>query len=161
MNSTYSMPHTMNDSATGAAFVQRYADLYRAAKVMTGLGDTVKIVGLVSAGVIFMGWFLIAVAASQSFGGAVAFFMCLVIGVAFGALVGGVFFLLGVLISAQGQLLMAHADSAVHSSPFLSDQQRAAANVVAFHGSSGRRWLIGVRSTFADGWCERRFRGQH
>jgi len=132
MNSTYAMPHTVNDGATGAAFVQRYADLYRAAKVMTGLGDTVKVVGLVSAGVIFMVWFLMAVAASQGFGGAVAFFMCLVIGVAFGALVGGVFFLLGVLISAQGQLLMAHADSAVHTSPFLSDQQRAAAMTLPF-----------------------------
>jgi hypothetical protein len=131
------MPQTVNDGATGTAFVQRYADLYRAAKVMTGLGDTVKVVGLASAGVIFMVWFLMAVAASQGFGGAVAFFMCLVIGVAFGALVGGVFFLLGVLISAQGQLLISHADSAVHSSPFLSDQQRAAAMSLPFTAAVG------------------------
>jgi hypothetical protein len=132
MNSTYAMPQTVNDGATGTAFVQRYADLYRAARVMTGLGETVKVVGLVSAGVVFMVWFLMAVAAAQGFGGGLAFFMCLIIGVAFGALVGGVFFLLGVLISAQGQLLMSHADSAVHSSPFLSDQQRAAAMSLPF-----------------------------
>jgi hypothetical protein len=137
MNSTYAMPRTMADGATGTAFVQRYADLYRAAKVMTGLGDTVKVVGLVSAGVIFMVWFLMAVAAAQGFGGALAFFMCLIIGAAFGALIGGVFFLLGVLISAQGQLLMSHADSAVHSSPFLSDQQRAAAMSLPFTAAVG------------------------
>jgi hypothetical protein len=130
MNSTYSVP--MNDGAAGAAFVKRYADLYRAAKVMTGLGETVKIVGLVAAAIIFMVWFLVAIGAAQGLGGAVVFFMCLVVGGAFGALVGGLFFLLGVLISAQGQLLMSHADSAVHTSPFLSDQQRAAAMSLPF-----------------------------
>ena len=131
MDQTFSTPRTMNDG-TGSAFVRRYEDLYRAAKVMTGLGETVKVVGLVAAAIIFIVWFLVAVGASQGFGGVVAFFMCLVIGGAFGALVGGLFFLLGVLISAQGQLLMSHADAAVHTSPFLSDQQRAAAMSLPF-----------------------------
>ncbi|MGZ5483341.1 MAG: hypothetical protein ACXWID_15320 [Pyrinomonadaceae bacterium] len=92
--------------------------------------------------VIFVFWFILGVAASSSQGRsgfpdsasaaqsaaqAVAFFICVAIGVIFGALIGGLFFLLGVLISAQGQLLMAHADSAVHTSPFLTDEERASA----------------------------------
>jgi hypothetical protein len=126
----------------GSAFVQRYGDLYRAARVMVGLGNTIKMVGIGLASVIFVFWFIVGLAAtsqtqsSSPFGpgpgtpsaaGLVLFFVCLMIGVAFGALVGGLFFLLGVLIAAQGQLLMAHADSAVHTSPFLTHEQRAAA----------------------------------
>jgi hypothetical protein len=120
--------------------VKRYVDLYRAARVMTGLGATVKIIGMVLGGLIFMFWFIVGIVAaspsqsSSPFGpspgsvfGVVGFFFSMMAGLAFGALVGGLFFLLGVLISAQGQLLMATADSAVCASPFLSDQERAAA----------------------------------
>jgi hypothetical protein len=123
-------------------FVNRYLDLYRAARLLVGLGITVKIVGVVAAIVIFLFWFIVGAAAAsqtpssspfgpspatQSAAQTVTFFVCVVIGAVFGALVGGLFFLLGVLISAQGQLLMAHADSAVHTSPFLSNEERAAA----------------------------------
>jgi hypothetical protein len=119
-------------------FVNRYRDLYRAARLLTALGTTVKTIGIIVAAVIFLFWFIVGIAtisadtsgstfAAQSSAGTVGFFVCTIIGVIFGALVGGLFFLLGVLISAQGQLLMAHADSAVHTSPFLSDKERAAA----------------------------------
>jgi hypothetical protein len=64
---------------------------------------------------------------SQSTAQTATFFVCILIGAVFGALVGGLFFLLGVLISAQGQLLKAHADSAVHTSPFLNNEERAIA----------------------------------
>jgi hypothetical protein len=124
--------------ATGRSpVVNRYVDLYRTARVMTGLGTTVKTVGIVAAAVIFLFWFIVGIAAAsqtssspfaaQSSAGIVSFFVPTIIGVIFGALVGGLFFLFGVLISAQGQLLMAHADSAVHTSPFLSDKERAVA----------------------------------
>lgn len=122
-------------------FSQRYIDLYRAARLLVGLGTTVKTVGLAAAGIILAFWFIVGVFAlsqperSSSFGGSatasaaqvVTFFICVVIGAVFGVLIGGVSFLLGVLISAQGQLLMTHADSAVYASPFLSDEERAAA----------------------------------
>jgi len=123
-------------------FVNRYVDLYRAASVLTGLGTTVKIVGLVSAAVIFVFWFIVGMAsvsqtqpsspfgpspATQSTTQIVVFFVCIMIGAVSGALVGGLFFLLGVLISAQGQLITAHADSALNTSPFLSNEDRAAA----------------------------------
>jgi hypothetical protein len=128
-------------------FVARYLDLYRTARLLVGLGTTVKGIGIVAAIVIFLFWLIVGfVALSQSpasspFGPSpatesaaqtVTFFVCIVIGAIFGALVGGLFFLLGVLISAQGQLLKAHADSAVHTSPFLSDEERAAAMSLSY-----------------------------
>ena len=39
-------------------------------------------------------------------------------------IVGGLFCVFGVLISAHAQMLKATIDSAVHTSPFLSDAQR-------------------------------------
>lgn len=117
--------------------VNRYIDLYRAASIMTGLGTTVKTIGLIAASVIFLFWLIVGVAAvsetsnapfaAQSSAGTVTFFISTIIGVIFAALVGGLFFLLGVLISAQGQVLMAGADSAVCVSPFLTDEERATA----------------------------------
>jgi hypothetical protein len=48
-------------------------------------------------------------------------------GAVLGALVGGLFFLFGILISAQGQILLAQADSAIHTSPFLTEEEKAKA----------------------------------
>jgi hypothetical protein len=39
--------------------------------------------------------------------------------------VGLLFYLLGVLVAAQGQTLLASLDSAVNSSPFLTNHQKA------------------------------------
>lgn len=126
-----------SDGMARSPVVTRYVDLYRTAHVLTGLGTTVKTVGIIVAAIILLFWFIVGVAAAsqttssqfttQSSVGTVSFFVSMIIGVIFSALVGGLFFLLGILISAQGQLLMAQADSAVHTSPFLSDKERAAA----------------------------------
>jgi hypothetical protein len=45
--------------------------------------------------------------------------------IAFAIFVGIQFYLLGVLVSAQGQILKASLDSAVNGSPFLTNEQRA------------------------------------
>ena len=131
-----------DESVSRSPFVRRYLDLYRAAKLLVGLGTSIKGIGIVAAIIIFLFWLIVGFVAllqtpssspfgpspaTESAGQTVAFFVCVVIGTVFGALVGGLFFLLGVLISAQGQLLKAHADSAVHTSPFLSDEERATA----------------------------------
>lgn len=42
-----------------------------------------------------------------------------------GGILAPTFFVLGVIISAEGQLLLAALDTAVNSSPFLTDDQRA------------------------------------
>ena len=61
-----------------------------------------------------------------------AFLAMFVLGGAFGALVGGIVFLLGILISAQGQILMAQADGAVHTSPFLTENEKLNAMSLAW-----------------------------
>jgi len=47
------------------------------------------------------------------------------VGVFIGIVVGGLGFIFGVMVSAQGQLLKAILDTAVNSSPLLDDDQRA------------------------------------
>jgi hypothetical protein len=48
----------------------------------------------------------------------------LVIGLVLAVIVGGGGFILGTLLAAQGQVLKATLDTAVNSSPFLSNDQR-------------------------------------
>jgi hypothetical protein len=120
--------------------IKRYLDLYRVARLLIALGTTVKGVGVVLAIIIFLFWLVVGfIASSQTqpsspFGPSRAnaatiqigsLFAFIVLGLVSAALVGGLFFLLGVLISAQGQLLLAQADSAVHTSPFLTDKEKA------------------------------------
>jgi hypothetical protein len=49
------------------------------------------------------------------------FLVCFV----FGLVVGVPVFILGILISAVGQLMLAVVDTSVHTSPFLSGDQKA------------------------------------
>ena len=90
----------------------RYSDGYKAAKAIIGFGNLVKILGAV-AGVIIA---LVALSLSGALfiGGALL-----------GALVWLGLFVSGIVICAQGQLLLATLDSAVNTSPFLDDSQRA------------------------------------
>lgn len=142
------------DSAkTRSPFVKRYLDLYRAARLLIAVGSTVKRVGIVLAIIVFVFWLVVGILAwsqtqpSSPFGPSpttqsavqtVSLFVCIVIGAVCGALIGGLFFLLGVLISAQGQLLTAHADVAVHTSPFLSDEERANAMSLPYSRSANK-----------------------
>ena len=49
-----------------------------------------------------------------------------------GILVGGIGYLLGLLISAQGQILLVQADSAVHTSPFMTNEEKAKVMSLSF-----------------------------
>ena len=93
----------------------RYQDGYRVAKVIQGFGEGCKVLGIVLG-------LLIAIAGGNA--SSISSFV-LVIGLVVGAIVGFVGWAIGVLISAQGQLLQATLDTAVNSSPFLSNNQRA------------------------------------
>jgi len=110
------------------SMTDRYVDAYRTAKFQTGVGATIKKASLVVGGIID-GLCLINILSnlgSQSmfgpnlFGAALGLFGLIV------ATAGGAIgWILGTLISAQGQLLKATLDGAVNTSPFLEDRERA------------------------------------
>lgn len=100
--------------------MSRYGDAYTVARVTVGFGDVIKIIGMMLAGVIVL---LTLLAAGQTEGG-LSFAMFLM-GLVFAAFVGVLFYLFGVMVSAQGQILEASLDGAVNSSPFLTNEHRA------------------------------------
>jgi len=87
--------------------LNRYHDLYRIARLQVTTGNIVKVIGIV----VGIGSLLIFIP---------------------GILAGGIVYLLGILISAQGQMLLVHADSAVHSSPFMTDDEKAKVMSLSF-----------------------------
>ena len=111
------------ETVEAKALLSRYWDAYLVARMTVGLGEIIKVIAVVFAVLIMLAALLIAGQASQSSGGtAVVTFFLGVIGAAF---VGGQFYLLGIIVMAQGQILKASLDSAVNSSPFLQNEQRA------------------------------------
>lgn len=107
------------DSAT-----QRYWDSYLVAGTVNNVGAFTKGLGLVGGLLVCMGA-LIAFSPSPNnpYGSLGQGFMG--VGFVAGTAFGAGFFVLGVMISAQGQIMMATLDAAVNSSPFLDDMQRA------------------------------------
>jgi hypothetical protein len=97
--------------------MSRYTDAYRVARVVVGIGEAVKIISLVIGGILL----LIGVAGSESALGGFS----LLVGVVLAVIVGGGGFALGTLLAAHGQVLKATLDTAVNTSPFLTNQQRA------------------------------------
>lgn len=94
--------------STFAVDVQRrYLDAYRVAGTINWFGQATKVVGVVLAIAIF------------------AAFDESKLGVMIALIVVAVCFSIGVMVSAQGQLLRSTLDTAVNSSPFLSDSQKA------------------------------------
>ena len=105
-------------ATAGRFLTDRYRDGYRGGKFISTLGHVVKIVGGVLALIVAIG----GVASSRDVGmfstSLAAGSILVAVTIALG------FFVLGVVISAQGQLILAVLDTAVNSSPFLTDDQR-------------------------------------
>ncbi len=107
----------------------RYTDAYRIARFLVTLGTVIKVIGFLLGALI--AFTFISFAASVSSGnlrgqrtdGVDA--VILIVGLLWGAVVFTVFFIAGVIISAQGQILKANVDAAVHTSPFVNDDQKA------------------------------------
>jgi hypothetical protein len=99
---------------------KRYADAYLVARAITKTGEAIKIIGVVLTVIIIIVGFVLDISRNtqgpwlMSGGGFVL-----------GFIIGIPVCILGILISAQGQLLKATLDNAVHSSPFLDDNQKA------------------------------------
>jgi hypothetical protein len=102
---------------------KRYWDAYIVARTTVSVGAGIKIVGLVLGLIIFLAFFMFA--NSQVRYARDAQFIGVIVGGVWGGLVWVTFYILGVLVSAQGQILKASLDGAVNSSPFLTNEQRA------------------------------------
>jgi len=103
------------------ALSRRYLDGYRQARFISGFGQFVKIAGgVIGAVIVVAGLASLRDSTASS---------TLSTGVAVGSIVGGgvvalVFFVAGVMIAAQGQMLLASLDTAVNSSTILTNDQR-------------------------------------
>lgn len=115
----HSYSSVLREGVEARALMSRYGDAYTVARVTVGFGDSIKIIGMVLAGVIVL---LTLIAASQAEGGLA--FAIFLIGLVLAGFVGVLFYLNGVIVSAQGQILMASLDGAVNSSPFLTNEHR-------------------------------------
>lgn len=109
-----------NSSRAAKAVMARYQDAYGVARAIAGIGTLIKTVGMLLGGLIAFVFMLGSsqVPDYQKFG-------AFILGLVLAALVGGTFYLFGIVISALGQLLQAGLDTAVNTSPFLSHDQRA------------------------------------
>ncbi len=102
------------------SLMNRYWDAYTVARVIVGYANLIKIVGVVLAAVIL----LISLLVASQFQGGGAFAMFLV-GLLNAAVVGILFYSVGILVAAQGEMLKATLDGAVNGSPFLTNEHRA------------------------------------
>jgi hypothetical protein len=102
-------------SAGAGKVMPRYRDAYRVANTIVGIGSTLKIVGMIGAGLMA----LIGLAGGSSFG-----FMGVLAAVLAAGFWFALFFVFGIVVSAQGQVLQAGLDTAVNTSPFLSNEEK-------------------------------------
>lgn len=97
--------------------INRYFDAYLTARAINGVGALIKMLGIVLAVLIALGVFAISGDARD--------IRLILGGLILAAALGVPIYVLGILVAAQGQILKATLDTAVHSSPFLTDDQRA------------------------------------
>jgi hypothetical protein len=104
-----------------SSLMRRYRDAYLVSTVTNGFGALIKGLGLVIGGlVVIVGLFLLG----QGRAGDAAFAFGLIV-VAIGVISALAFYIFGVLLSANAQVLKATLDGAVNTSPFLTNEHRA------------------------------------
>lgn len=109
----------MAQSIETTAVMQRYNDAYIVARATDGIGNGIKGIGIVL-GIIVVAVSFLMIAADKS-----GFLQLGIVGIVFGCFIGTLLYIFGVLVSAQGQTLKASLDSAVNSSPFLTNVCKA------------------------------------
>lgn len=105
-------------SSPGSAAATRYQDGYLVARTTNGIGAVVKTLSIVLG--VSIGLVALLVGANTN-----ALFV--LVGLVLAAMVGVPLYVLGVLLAAQGQVLKAGLDAAVHTSSFLSEEEKARA----------------------------------
>lgn len=101
------------------SLMRRYVDAYTVARTISGLGKWVKRLG-VGSGILFVVVGIGLIASGDPQGILVGAIM-----VGFGVIGTLWLFVLGILVAAQGQILLSSLDCAVNGSPFLSDRHRS------------------------------------
>jgi hypothetical protein len=101
-------------SRPSQAVGQRYKDAYLVAGALSGVGTAIKAIGIILG---------VLVALVGLVAGSAEFTLPAILAA---VAVGVFFFVFGALISAQGQVFKASLDTAVNTSPFLSNEERAA-----------------------------------
>jgi hypothetical protein len=94
------------------AVSNRYSNAYLSARATVGFGRVIKGIGIGLAVLLLIVTLLTDV-------------RIFVAALPLAAAIGALFFFLGILVATQGEILKAILDSAVNSSPFLSNGQRA------------------------------------
>lgn len=118
--STSSSPVVVVSKGVSVCAMRRYRDAYPSAAVIEAAGNFTKIIGGIIALIVFCG---VAFIGSQNPAGGGLYGM--VGGFILAVPVGGTFYMSGVFMVAQGQLLKATLDSAVQTSPFLTNDEKA------------------------------------
>lgn len=119
-SATTSPAQASSGSVEAKSLTSRYWDAYTVARVIVGYASLIKTVGVALGAAIL----LISLMIASQFQGGGAFAMFLV-GLLNAAGVGMLFYIVGILVAAQGEILKATLDSAVNSSPFLTNEHRA------------------------------------
>jgi hypothetical protein len=105
-----------------SALMRRYKDAYIIARVTNGFGMLIKTIGIVIVVLlVLMG--LMGISGSRGPMDIASIMAFVAIGL--GIITGAWFYIVGVLIAAQGQILKASLDAAVNSSPFLSNEHKS------------------------------------
>ena len=97
----------------------RYKDAFNIAGVIVGVGVAFKVIGVILGILIVL---IAIVAGSDGRGGAS---IGLVGGSIVGVVVGAFFYVIGTIVSSQGQILQATLDSAVNTSPHINNSEKA------------------------------------
>lgn len=115
-----SISRVPRSDAVARSVMSRYRDAYHVARATTAIGGTVKVIGIVLASLVVLVVIAIALYAFNERG----IMQVSIPAVVFGLIFGIPVYVLGILVSAHGQVLKATLDSAVHTSPFLTDDQK-------------------------------------
>jgi hypothetical protein len=116
---------SMAQSSQANSARDRYKNAYLVAGTITFVGGSIKGISIILAGVIAVSSILKSQQLGQDSGQDASFLMYA--GLGFALVTGVIGYILGILVCAVGEIHKATLDSAVNTSPFLSDNQKAEA----------------------------------
>lgn len=110
------IPQNSAEEKISKKLIKRYQDAYNIAKSIIAFGNVIKFCGIIIGIItVFIGSNLSNFFGSGNIG---------VSSIFFAILIGGSIYLLGTIITAQGQIMQATLDTAVNSSSFLNEDER-------------------------------------